>query len=118
MLSDLRLSCRSLAKARGFASIAIVTLAVGIGASTAIFSVLQALVIAPFNYPQSDQLVHVWSGNGWPLSPADSFDLRAQSSSFSWFGVYEPASVNVGAENAQAVRGVTGTAEVLLSMTY
>jgi predicted permease len=113
MLSDLRLSLRTLARSRGFALVAVLTLAVGIGATTAIFSALQALVIAPFSYPASDRLVHVWSGDGWPLSPADSFDLKAQSASFSAFGVYQPQTFNVGQGNAQSVLGVTGTADVL-----
>jgi predicted permease len=113
MLSDLRLSLRALAKSRGFALTAILTLAVGIGATTAIFSTLQALVISPFSFPNSQQLVHVWSGDHWPFSPADYFDQHAQASSFSVFGVYQPASYNVGSENAQPVVGVTGTSEVL-----
>ncbi len=113
MLSDLRLSLRALAKARGFAVIAILTLAVGIGSTTAIFSALRALVISPFHYPNADQLVHVWSGDSWPLSPADFLDLHEQSTSFSAFGIYQPQSVNVGAENAQSVNAVASTAEVL-----
>ncbi|HET7535575.1 MAG TPA: ABC transporter permease, partial [Candidatus Didemnitutus sp.] len=113
MLTNLRLSLRTLAHARGFAFIAVLTLAVGIGSTTAIFSALQALVIHPFHYPASDRLVHVWSGNGWPLSPADSIDLRTQSSSYTAFGVYSPKTYNVGTENAQSVDGVSGTADVL-----
>jgi putative ABC transport system permease protein len=113
MLTHLRLALRSLARSRGFALTAVLTLAVGIGTTTAIFSVLQALVISPYAYPASDRLVHVWSGNGWPLSPADSLDIRKELSSFAAFGVYQPQSYNVGQENAQAVQGVSGTAGVL-----
>jgi predicted permease len=113
MLTNLRLSLRTLARAPGFSLVAVLTLGVGIGATTAIFSALQALVISPYSYPDSEELVHVWSGNGWPLSPADAADLKAQSASFSAFGVYQPAAYNIGQENAQSVRGVTGTADVL-----
>jgi putative ABC transport system permease protein len=113
MLTDLRLAFRHLAQARGFAAIATFTLAVGIGASTAMFSALRALVVEPFNYPQSERIVHVWSGDGWPLSPADFHDLQAQSASFQHFGAYDPSTVNVGLENAQAVPGVRATAGVL-----
>ena len=116
MLSDLCVSFRALTQARGFAFIAILTLGVGIGTTTAIFSALHALVITPFNYPASDRLAVVWSGNGWSLSPADFLDLREQSTSFRAFGVYQPQSVNVGAENAQAVRSVAGTADVLRAL--
>jgi putative ABC transport system permease protein len=113
MLADFRFSVRALAKARGFALVAILTLGAGIGSTTAIFSTLRALVISPFQYPDSDQLVHVWSGEDWPLSPADYLDLKAQSSSFSAFGVYQTGSVNVGREHAQAVNAVLGTSDVL-----
>jgi len=113
MLSDLRLSLRTLAKSRAFALIAVLTLAVGIGSTTATFGVLRALVLSPFHYPNADQLVHVWSGDSWSLSPADFLDLHEQSTSFSSFGVYQPQSVNVGAENAQSVTAVAGTADVL-----
>ncbi len=113
MISDLRLSVRALLKARGFALIAILTLAVGIGATTAIFSALRALALSPFHYPAADRLVHVWSGDGWPLSPADYLDLRAQSTSFTAFGVYQRTSVNVGREQAQAVNAISGTSDVL-----
>ena len=113
MLTHLRLSMRALAQARGFTLIAVLTLAVGIGSTTAIYSALRALVIQPFHYPAADQLVHVWSGDGWPLSPADSIDVRAQTSSFSAFGIYQPQSVNVGRENAQALMAIRATSDVL-----
>jgi predicted permease len=113
MVSHLRLSLRTLARSRGFFLVSVLTFAVGIGSSTAIFSALQALVLSPFFYPASGQLVHVWSGDGWPLSPADFLDLKEQSSSFRAFGVYNNESVNVGRENAQSVVGVSGTNEVL-----
>ncbi|HVU16956.1 MAG TPA: ABC transporter permease [Candidatus Didemnitutus sp.] len=113
MLTNLRLSLRTLSRSWAFSLVAIVTLAVGIGSSTAIFSVLQALVISPFSYPKSNQLVHVWSGDGWPFSPADFLDIKKESSSFTEFGVYQPDSCNVGLEHSQSVMGVSGTFDVL-----
>src|SRR6478609_3822709 len=106
MLTNLRLSLRTLAASRGFALIAILTLAVGIGSTTAIFSALQALVLQPFRYPAADRIVHVWSGNYWPLSVADSLDLRAETQSYTAFGLYQPQTFNIGQENAQSVQGV------------
>ncbi len=113
MLSDFRHALRSWSKSRGFAVTAVCTLAVGIGATTAIFSALRALALAPFHYPEADRLVHVWSGDSWPLSPADSLDLKAQMGSFAAFGVYQRQSVNLGTEDAQAANAVSGTSEVL-----
>lgn len=113
MISDLRLSVRHLKKSRGFAAIAILTLAVGIGSVTTIYSALRALVLHPFDYPESSELVHVWSGDSWPLSPADYLDLEAQMETLETFGVYSPQSFNVGAENAVAVSGIRCTEGVL-----
>src|SRR3954462_13403801 len=113
MLSDLRLALRQLAKARGFALIATFTLAVGIGSSNAMFSALRALVVHPFDYPAAEEIVQVWSGNGWPLSPADYLDLHEQVTSFKQSGVYAPGTVNVGLENSEAPAGVRATAGVL-----
>src|SRR5689334_19150156 len=106
-MQDLNYSLRTLAKARGFAVVATLTLAIGIGSSTAMFSALRALVVHPFDYPEPDRIVQVWSGQGggWPLSPADYLDLHQQNTSFEKFGVYSPTSVNIGLENAQAVPG-------------
>ncbi|HEX7632571.1 MAG TPA: ABC transporter permease [Lacunisphaera sp.] len=115
MLTDFRLALRQLAKARGFALIATLTLAIGIGSSTAMFSTLRALVVHPFDYPDSDKIVQIWSGagGGWPLSPADYLDLHDQNTSFEQFGVYSPGAVNIGLENAQAVAGARVTEGVL-----
>lgn len=113
MLSDLLFSFRNLKKTPGFSVVAVLTLAVGIAAVVSIFAALRALVLEPFDYPDSDELVQVWSGDGWPLSPADSIDLLEKQSSFEAFGVYQPRSLNVGVENAQSVSGVRATAGVL-----
>ncbi len=113
MLSDLRLALRNLAKSRAFSAVAILTLAVGIGAATAMFSALRALVVEPFSYPRADHLVMVWSGDGWPLSSPDYFDIHEQATSFVELGVYSPSRVNLGGENAQSVPGVICTPEVL-----
>jgi len=113
MISDLRLALRNLVKSPGFTVVAVVTLAVGIGTATAMFSSLEALVVEPFSFPRADQLVMVWSGDMWPLSSPDYFDLHEQATSFSEFGVYSPQGVNLGGENAQSVPGVIATPEVL-----
>ncbi|MBK1876673.1 ABC transporter permease [Pelagicoccus mobilis] len=113
MLSDLFFSFRNLKKTPGFSIVAVLTLAVGIAAVVSIFAALRALVLEPFDYPDSHEMVQVWSGDGWPLSPADFLDLHAKAESFESFGVYNPQTFNVGAENAQAIRGVTATHGVL-----
>jgi putative ABC transport system permease protein len=59
LLQDLRYAIRTLWKSRSFATVAIVTLALGIGASTAIFSVIENILIAPFPYPDSSRLMYM-----------------------------------------------------------
>ena len=113
MTKDLRLALRNLVRSPGLTIIAVITLAVGVGGATAMFGTLRALVVHPFDFPESERLVQVWSGDYWPLSPADYLDLHEQSTSFESFGAYSPGSVNVGAEDAQAVVGVNCTAGVL-----
>ncbi|HVU16957.1 MAG TPA: ABC transporter permease [Candidatus Didemnitutus sp.] len=113
MLTNLRLSLRALTRSWAFSLVAVVTLAVGIGSTTAMFSVLQALVISPFSFPKSDELVAVWSGDGWPLAPADFLDLQRESSSFTHFGLYRTDPYNVGLEHSQSVMGVSGTHDLL-----
>ena len=60
LLQDLRYAIRTLWKSRAFATVAIVTLALGIGASTAIFSVIENILIAPFPYPDPSRLMSIW----------------------------------------------------------
>jgi len=80
-----RHATRTLRKSRGFAVLAILTLALGIGATTAIFTVVYATLIAPLPYPNSDQLVMVWStvnGGRNVVSAGDFLEWQRQSSIF------------------------------------
>ncbi|MFA5264705.1 MAG: ABC transporter permease [Opitutaceae bacterium] len=113
MLSDLRFAFRSLAKSPGFTIVAALTLALGIGASTTVFSALRALVIEPFSYPRADRIMHLWSNERQVLSTADYLDIRDQSTSFSELGAYSPRPVNLGGTSAQSLLGIECTAGLL-----
>ena len=92
---DLRVAVRSLVKAPRFTVIAAFTLALGIGANTAIFSVVDGVLLEPLEYPDSDELVMVLSnapGLGYdrfPLSPDVYFFYRSESSSFQDIGTFK-----------------------------
>jgi len=90
---------RTLLKNPGFTVTAVLTLALGIGATTAIFSVVYATLFEPLPYPKPDQLVVVWSKvQGEPrneVSPGDFFEWRKRSQSFQALEAWTGGSINV-----------------------
>ena len=91
-------------KQPGFAAIVMATLAAGIGASTAVFSLLNAVALRPFAFPDPDRLIHLSTPNrNLPEVPAeligpsaaDFFDWQRQARSFSQLALFEQASFNV-----------------------
>jgi putative ABC transport system permease protein len=79
---DLHYSIRRLLKNPGFTAVAVLTLALGIGANSAIFSVINAILFRPLPFPEPDRLVgvyQVWKGSREVMSPANFLDVRQQS---------------------------------------
>jgi putative ABC transport system permease protein len=87
---DLRFGARSLRKSPGFATVAILTLALGIGANTAIFSVVNAVLLRSLPYPDADRLAIIWSGlgsvNRAVASTYELFEIRQRSKEFDQIG--------------------------------
>jgi putative ABC transport system permease protein len=116
VLQDLRYSVRSLARTPGFALLAILTLALGIGANSAIFSVINGVVLKPLAYPNADQLVMITSqfpGLGFDkfwVSPPEYFELRERSKSYTEIGAYRANAVNLSeGDTPERVNAVNAT---------
>ncbi|HEY3121574.1 MAG TPA: ABC transporter permease [Vicinamibacteria bacterium] len=96
---DLRFAVRGLARSPAFAAAVAVTLAMGIGANTAIFSLLEALLLRPLPYRQPDRLAMVWQtepGNATrDVAPANFLDWRAQSRSFEGLAAFDWGARNL-----------------------
>jgi len=109
----LRQVLRRLGRAPLFTIITLITLGVGVGANTVIFSVLEGVLLKPLPYPQPEQLIGVWHtapGVGIPnlnMAPSIYFIDREQSTTFQDIGVYDGDSLNVtGAGEPEQVRGL------------
>jgi hypothetical protein len=93
ILDDLRLALRSVARSPGYAAIAVVTLALGIGATTAIFSVVNGTFLRPLPYPNAERLIQVRTvfedgGIIPPFSYPDFEDLRDQNRTLAGLALY------------------------------
>ncbi len=115
LIQDLRYGLRGLARSPGFTLVAVMTLALGIGAITSIFTVANAVIFRPPPYPDADRLVAVngtdLEGTGRDLvSGADYLDLRERSKSFEEIAAYRRLSFNlVGSELPQRMLGASVT---------
>lgn len=105
---DVTYSLRQMRKSPGFAAVVVATLALGIGANAAVFSVLNAVLLRPLDFPNANRLVEITSlRDGKPVgtSPPDVKDFAAQSRSFEKMAVYDEWRKNVsaspGGENPQ-----------------
>src|SRR5476651_346796 len=115
MMNDIRYGLRQLIKHPGFTLVAVLTVALGIGANTAIFSVVNAVLLKPLPFPAPEELVAVGGVDlTETISPPrlssmcypDFFDFRDQNHSFSSMAVYQDSSLAlVDEQEAQSVRG-------------
>ncbi len=101
VIQDLRYSIRMLGKQPGFTAVALITLALGIGANTAIFSIVHTVVLKPLPFGQPEQLVRLWESRadrGWTRASgthANFWDLKDMNRSFEDVGAFRGTSVNL-----------------------
>jgi putative ABC transport system permease protein len=119
---DVRYGLRALRKSPGFTTVAALTLALGVGANTAIFSVVNAVMLRPLPYVNADRLVRLWESNQkigrarTSVSVPNFLDWRAQLHTFTSLAAISNAGASfttMSGEGAEIVRGATVTAEFL-----
>jgi putative ABC transport system permease protein len=122
-LSDLRYAFRSLRKAPGFTAVAVLTLALGVGANTAVFSLINAVLLRPLPYPQPERLVLVWESAPFfgirdsPVAPANYVDWKARGRSFEEMGALEDWSYRLTGEGTpEVLEGSLATASLFRAL--
>ncbi len=123
---DLRYGGRMLWKNPGFTLVAVITLALGIGANTAIFSVVNAVLLRPLPFAEPERLVMVWlkgseaaGGDRASLPVADLLDWRAQNRSFESVGAFRNIAIAynyIGGESPERVRATGVTANFFTTL--
>jgi putative ABC transport system permease protein len=116
MLNDLRYAIRQLIKSPGFTAVAVLTLALGIGACAAIFSVVNGVLLRPLEYPQPDRIVVLRETQlpqfpEFSVSPPNYLDWERQTRSYSAIAAYSGSQINLTGEGEpQRLIGVKATA--------
>jgi putative ABC transport system permease protein len=111
-MNDFHFAVRMLLKKPGFTAVAVVTLALGIGVNTSMFSMLQATMMRPLPYPEADRLVRLFgtspSSRTWPHSVVNFVDYRTQSQAFEHMAAFAGAAFNLAepGQPAERLRGL------------
>src|SRR5688572_18698249 len=111
VMNDLKFAIRQLLKNPGFTAVAVLTLALGIGANTAIFSIVDTVLLKPLPYDQPGQLVQVWEaprpGKRNSVSPGAFLDWKEHSTAFERLSLCQDTAMNfTGGGEPERINGV------------
>jgi hypothetical protein len=119
LTKDLRYALRALRRQPGFALVTVLTLALGIGANTAVFSVVNSVVLRPLDYPEPDRLAFVTSQfptlgfeQFW-VSPPEFLEYRDHNGAFESVGAYSMGAVSLGTNPPSRPARAVVTAELM-----
>ena len=120
-LQEMRYAVRSLANQSGYSAVVILTLALGIGANTAIFNVVYGVLLQPLPYPEPERLVRIWDRHAqsgtmfFSVNPNNFFDWRAGNRSFEQLGAYREDTLSLALEGGEpeAIEGARVTQSLL-----
>ena len=110
LLHDLRFAARTFRNNPGFTFTAIFALGLGIGANSAMFSVIDGVLLRPMPFPRPNQLVNVWENNlkrnipRFAAAPANYYDWRKQNQVFSSLGAFQPNTFNLDSKEGEPER--------------
>lgn len=117
LFQDLRFSLRMQRKNPGFAVVAVITLALGIGANTAIFSVVNAILLRPLPYSDPDRLVVLLHDGRNPSSPGNFFDWKRDNHVFEEMGASEAWTPNLtGIDMPRELPGLHVTSDIFMTL--
>src|SRR5436190_8692788 len=119
LFSDIRYAIRNLIKRPGFTAVAAITLALGIGANTAIFSVVNAVLLRPMPYAEAERLIVPWGSKGdmqyqTIVSYPDFVDWQAQTRTLEYVAAYTSAGalLREGDSEPEAIAGASVSADL------
>ena len=120
LVGDLRFGLRLMLRSPGFTVVALVTMALGIGANTAIFSLVNGVLLKPLPYPEAERIVYLRANNlprGWTsfsISPLDFWDWQQQNRSMELIAAYRRTSVTyTGGDRPQSLSAIVASEDYL-----